>query len=241
METTLTIYQRIAKSRFDFSQAKIKKSGKNSYAGYDYFELSDILPTCLRICNDNGLCPIISFTNECALMTVYSVNGESIVLTSPMASATLKGCHEIQNLGAVETYQRRYLWFLLFEITEPDMLDATQGKDSKEQSTQSTQSTQDVTQKAKPKQTNVNDTKTGMDSSLAQYAIDIWKKLLAFNGYNAREKADTPSNVKALEESRSFIAPYGLAKINEASKEQLDAINNRLINMEKAKETRETN
>jgi hypothetical protein len=46
-----------------------------------------------------------------------------------MGSAALKGCHEVQNIGAVETYQRRYLWVAALEIVEHDALDATTGKD----------------------------------------------------------------------------------------------------------------
>jgi hypothetical protein len=46
-----------------------------------------------------------------------------------MGSAALKGCHEIQNIGACETYCRRYLWVAALEIVEHDALDATTGKD----------------------------------------------------------------------------------------------------------------
>jgi hypothetical protein len=42
-----------------------------------------------------------------------------------MAKAELKGAHPIQNLGAVETYQRRYLWMTAMEIVEHDILDAS--------------------------------------------------------------------------------------------------------------------
>jgi hypothetical protein len=46
-----------------------------------------------------------------------------------MSTAELKGCHAIQNLGAVQTYLRRYLWVAAMEIVEHDSLDATTGKD----------------------------------------------------------------------------------------------------------------
>lgn len=49
---------------------------------------------------------------------------ESITITSPLSSASLKGCHEVQNLGAVETYQRRYLWVAALEIVEHDAIDS---------------------------------------------------------------------------------------------------------------------
>ena len=48
-----------------------------------------------------------------------------ITFTSPMSSANLKGCHEVQNLGAVETYIKRYLYQNCFEIVESDVLDET--------------------------------------------------------------------------------------------------------------------
>ena len=56
---------------------------------------------------------------------------EKLVFTSPMSNANLKGCHDVQNLGAVQTYLRRYLWVNAFEIVESDGLDATTGKDDK--------------------------------------------------------------------------------------------------------------
>ncbi len=36
----------------------------------------------------------------------------------------MKGLLEIQKLGAVETYQRRYLWITAMEIVEHDAIDA---------------------------------------------------------------------------------------------------------------------
>ena len=63
-------------------------------------------------------------------MTVYDIeDGSSVVFTSPMGSAQLKGCHEVQNIGAVETYQRRYLYVSALAIVEHDALDAVTGSD----------------------------------------------------------------------------------------------------------------
>jgi hypothetical protein len=71
---------------------------------------------------------VISFTADTATLTLYcSDTGQSIVFTSPMGSAQLKGCHEVQNIGAVETYQRRYLYVTALAIVEADSLDATTG------------------------------------------------------------------------------------------------------------------
>jgi len=48
------------------------------------------------------------------------------VITSPMSSAALKGCHDVQNLGAVQTYIRRYLWVTAMEIVEHDAIDSSE-------------------------------------------------------------------------------------------------------------------
>jgi hypothetical protein len=42
-----------------------------------------------------------------------------------MAEANLKGAHPIQNLGAVLSYQRRYLWMAALEIVEHDIIDSS--------------------------------------------------------------------------------------------------------------------
>ena len=106
----------------------LTKSGANKFAGYKYFELGDFLPAIQRIFNEVGLVDVISFTADTATLTLYdSDNGQSIVFTSPMGSANLKGCHEVQNIGAVETYQRRYLYVTALAIVEADSLDAVTG------------------------------------------------------------------------------------------------------------------
>jgi hypothetical protein len=106
--------------------APLKKSGHNKFAGYSYFELGDFLPTINSIFYKTGLCGVVSFGKELASLTITDTDdGSEIVLTSPMAEANLKGCHPIQNLGAVETYTRRYLWVSAMEIVEHDALDSS--------------------------------------------------------------------------------------------------------------------
>jgi hypothetical protein len=108
----------------------MKKSGHNKFAGYQYFELGDFLLPIQQIFNEIGLCGIVSFTKEVATLRIYDTeSSEFIEFTSPMGSAALKGCHEVQNIGAVETYQRRYLYVAAMEIVEHDAIEAVTGKD----------------------------------------------------------------------------------------------------------------
>ena len=125
------VYAKLQKARMKLQAAPIKKSGHNKFAGYQYFELGDFLPTINEIFNELGLCSVISFDKELATLRIIDTdNGGAIAFTSPMADANLKGCHPIQNLGAVETYSRRYLYVTALEIVEHDALDATTGADA---------------------------------------------------------------------------------------------------------------
>jgi hypothetical protein len=125
------VYQKLQTARIKLQSMTLKKSGHNKFAGYQYFELGDFLPTINEIFHSLGLCSVVSFDNELATLKIVDVEtGGMIRFTSPMAEAQLKGCHPIQNLGAVETYQRRYLYVTALEIVEHDALDATTGQDA---------------------------------------------------------------------------------------------------------------
>jgi hypothetical protein len=120
------VHKKLMEARLLLQHAPLKKSGHNKFAGYSYFELGDFLPTINSIFYKVGLCGVVSFGKELASLTITDTeDGSEIVLTSPMAEANLKGCHPIQNLGAVETYTRRYLWVSAMEIVEHDALDSS--------------------------------------------------------------------------------------------------------------------
>ena len=127
----MSVYKKLQEARIDLQSKPLKKSGKNNFAGYQYFELADFLPSIQQICLDRGLCGSVTFYTDIAVLTITDMNDATqfIEFKCPMSSAALKGCHEVQNLGAVQTYLRRYLWTNAFEIVEHDALDAVMGKD----------------------------------------------------------------------------------------------------------------
>jgi len=128
-KANLEVYRKLAIARAKLRAQPLKKSGLNKFAGYQYFELGDFLHPTLEIFDSIGLIGIVSFTKDQAELSIVDVDGGGeIVITSPFGSAALKGCHEVQNIGAVETYQRRYLWVAAMEIVEHDALDATTGR-----------------------------------------------------------------------------------------------------------------
>lgn len=116
--------------RMALQAIQIKPTGRNTFAKYDYLQLDDFLPMAQKFCSEHGLCGVCSFTADTATLTITDLDNETskVVLTSPMGSAELKGCHEVQNIGAVQTYQRRYLWVSALELVEHDALDSGPGK-----------------------------------------------------------------------------------------------------------------
>jgi hypothetical protein len=125
------VYQKLQQARIKLQSTQLKKSGHNKFAGYQYFELGDFLPTINQIFAELKLCSTVSFDENTATLKIFDHEfGGLIRFTSPMAEAQLKGCHPVQNLGATQTYLRRYLYVLALEIVEHDALDATTGSEA---------------------------------------------------------------------------------------------------------------
>jgi hypothetical protein len=122
----MSVYKKLMQARIALQSREIKKSGFNSFAKYSYMELADFLIPTQQIFADLGLCGVVSFGADLATLKIVDTEtGETLFITSPMSTAALKGCHEVQNLGAVQTYLRRYLWVAAMEITEHDALDSS--------------------------------------------------------------------------------------------------------------------
>ena len=126
----MNVYEKLAEARAELKGKNLKMSGKNIYAGYDYFDLKDLLPHITEIERKNKLLSVVRYSADIATLTVYNTENpeEKIEFSSPMSTAELKGCHAVQNLGAVETYIRRYLYLAAYEIVEAEQLDLIQGK-----------------------------------------------------------------------------------------------------------------
>lgn len=127
----MNIFEKIQTIRVKLAESGLKKGKKNEYAGYTYYELGDFLPALMQLCKEQKIFPVISFSAEMATLTVYDCEkaDAKLEITTPMSTAQLKACHPVQNLGAVQTYLRRYLYIAMFEIVESDKIEATVGKD----------------------------------------------------------------------------------------------------------------
>lgn len=127
----MNVYEKLQQVKLDLSKAALKKSGENKHSKYDYFELGDFLPKIIELCNNHKLATVISFTSEKGLLEIIDTEKitDKIIIETPMSTAKLPACHEVQNLGAVQTYLRRYLYVAAFDIVENDIVESSARKD----------------------------------------------------------------------------------------------------------------
>ena len=125
-EEKLNIYEKITNIKSEFLKANVKKSGKNKFANYTYYELADITPVLIELCKKYKVFTKFSYTQDQATLEIVNIENpnERETYTSPMEELELKGCNKIQALGGSETYSRRYLYMSAFDIIENDMFDA---------------------------------------------------------------------------------------------------------------------
>lgn len=196
----MNIYGKLQKVRADIVRAGMKKSGKNTFSGYTYFELEDFIPDAMLKFEEVGLCPIVSFpSKDEATLTIYDVNeGSSIQFCAPMGGASLKGCHEAQNIGAAESYARRYLYIAALELTESDALENTRYEEPDGN--------------PKPKLKDVISDITGVCASITQIDAQKYRQQIAeavrkHNGKSAnfREIKNVDVAVKVREELNALL------------------------------------
>ena len=126
----MNVYEKLQQARVKLQNTNLKKSGKNAFSGFTYFELADFIPTVNVLFEELKLCSNFSIIDNVAKLDI--INAEKIdevtTFTMPTTELTLKGCTAIQALGGVNTYCRRYLYLNALEIVEADMLDPKAGK-----------------------------------------------------------------------------------------------------------------
>lgn len=122
MAETKNIKLKLQEARMLLKQENLTKSGKNSFLGNSYYQLVDIQPAITKVCTEVKICPIISFTANEAVMTIYdSESDDTLVITTPIAELVRDAKKSaMQELMSYQTYARRSLYLSVFEIVEDD-------------------------------------------------------------------------------------------------------------------------
>lgn len=111
--------------KLELTKSSLKKSGKNSYQNFEYFELADFMPTVLKLLAAKKI--FIKFdiktledSNEYAVLTAMR-GMEKVVQVLPTAEPS--GNNPIQQAGSKFTYMRRYSYLTFFDLCEADTVD----------------------------------------------------------------------------------------------------------------------
>lgn len=128
-EKDLKLNEAIAQVALELQKSNIKKSGKNKFAGFDYFELSDFLPKLTELEAKYGINDRISFEDNYAQLELikgdekqtYKIPFERFA--TPLNKNGTPTMQDIQYLGALTTYYKRYLYMNAFRITDGEIID----------------------------------------------------------------------------------------------------------------------
>lgn len=136
----MNVWSKLLAVRNEFYAAGAKKTGKNLHAEFMYFELSDIVPVAAPIFAKYNLLLLPTFVNGSAVATVVNIEkpDETINFTIPLQFIAEPGkfrMNEVQGVGAVVTYYRRYLYMIVLDLIEADGFDGTSSGDSDEEET----------------------------------------------------------------------------------------------------------
>jgi hypothetical protein len=131
----MNIYEKLQECRVQLKNKDLKQTGQNKFSNYTYFELGDFLPHAMDIMKAVKLTSVFGFASDKATLTIIDVEKpeETITFESPSLITEMKGSNPIQNIGASQTYMRRYLYMMAFELSEFDMVNPIDPKENEEE------------------------------------------------------------------------------------------------------------
>lgn len=150
------IYKKLSVVQRNLLKRDIPKSGKNKFGGFEYYELSDLLPALIDECSKEGLAFLFSFTEEKALIHVYDVDNQNSEITNCVIVPELKelnrGMNLVQSYGSYITYLKRYLLLNTFLIGESSYIDSDASVENKPKAPKPKKSTRKTTTPTPEKQ-----------------------------------------------------------------------------------------
>ena len=91
------VHKKLMEARLLLQHAPLKKSGHNKFAGYQYFELGDFLPTINQIFARVGLCGVVSFDKELATLTITDTEDSTEINFQISRTAVTVWNHRVRN------------------------------------------------------------------------------------------------------------------------------------------------
>ena len=145
-EVKRNLNESIIKIRVDLQNSKLKKSGKNKFAGFDYFELADFLPRLNELMLQESINDRFYIKDDYATLELQKGEEKQeytmpfVMFETPLTFKKDKSgnfiknkdgdymqvpsMQDIQYLGALNTYYKRYLYLNAFGITDGEIIDS---------------------------------------------------------------------------------------------------------------------
>jgi hypothetical protein len=130
-----TVHARMSAIKAELSECKIPKSGKNTFSGFVYHELTDFMPFINKLNAKHGVNTFPKFLQKQGICVLTVINADNerdryqIVIPFIEAQMLAKGgqpsvVDAIQRMGSTLTYNRRYLYMSAYDIVESDGIDS---------------------------------------------------------------------------------------------------------------------
>ena len=203
----MNIYQKIQLVKKQLGERELKKTGENNFSGYKYYELGDILPSIIELCNKVGLFTQITFGEDTAFLNIIDadnpIEGENsqeyrmVTYTSPLKIPEIKGANAVQVLGGAQTYLRRYLYMAAFDIVEGDIFDS-EGFEKKKKKKAEIGALAELIEECKKSFLNLSKKKTDIKAS----------------------KEEKEAAIKISEEVAALMKTFGYSTFSDVSKKQ---------------------
>lgn len=133
----LNLNESIIKIRVKLQNSKIKKSGKNKFAGFEYYELGDFLPKLNELMLEENINDLFTIENdEVKLILMKGEEKQEYkmpfrIFETPLTKDGKQSMQDIQYLGALNTYYKRYLYLNAFGITDGEVIDSMNSEEIK--------------------------------------------------------------------------------------------------------------
>lgn len=127
-EIPIHLLKKIMLARKKFKDKGIKKSGYNQFQKFSYYELKDIIPEAIEICLELNMATRFTYEYDHYTLKIYDLDHKEVTeFCMPGKDYSNEGNinNQLQNLGKIQTYIRRYLYMQFLDITENDVVDAS--------------------------------------------------------------------------------------------------------------------
>ena len=117
MDKSLKVSKKLQQARVEWLKEIREKSAKNSHFRNTYFVLKDILPPVTKIFNKLGLYSHFNLLKDHGALVIVDLDsGERVKYKLPIQN--IANNFTMQNIGAINTYAKRYLYMNALEIEE---------------------------------------------------------------------------------------------------------------------------